>query len=117
MGHRIERVNNLIRREISDLLVRQVKDPRLGGFITVTEVETSADLRSAKVFVSSIEPEVDKKELLGVLSNASGFLHNELMRRLELRRIPELTFHWDDSIERGERLLGLIEKVSADGTS
>jgi len=117
MGHRIERVNQLIRREISDLLVRQVKDPRLGGFIAVTEVETSADLRSAKVFVSSIEPDADKQELLSVLSNASGFLHNELKERLELRRIPELTFHWDDSIERGERLLGLIEKVSAEGTS
>ena len=117
MGYRIERVNNLIRREISDLLVRQVKDPRLGGFIAVTEVSTSADLRSAKVFVSSINLEADRKELLSVLANASGFLHNELKGRLELRRIPELTFHWDDSIERGERLLGLIEKVSAEGTS
>jgi len=117
VAHRIERVNNLIRREISELLLRQVKDPRLGAFITVTEVETSTDLRSAKVFVSSIRDEVDRKELLGVLAGASGFLHNELVRRLELRRIPELSFHWDDSIERGERLLGLIERVSARNTS
>ncbi len=117
MAHRIERVNNLIRREISELLQRQVKDPRLGSFITVTEVSTSPDLRSAKVFVSSINSQANKGELLSVLTGASGFLRSELTRRLKLRRVPDLTFHWDDSIERGEHLLELIERVSADKTT
>lgn len=116
MAHRIQRVNNLLRSEISQLLQRQVKDPRLGGFIAVTEVITSPDLRSAKIFVSSIAGEVNKEELLSVLAGASGFLRSELTKRLKLRHIPELTFHWDDSIARGDHLLGLIERVSADNT-
>ena len=116
MVHRIERVNNLIRREISDLLQRQVKDPRLGNFIAVTEVSASPDLRYAKVYVSCISSEEEKQELLNILAAASGFLRNELARRLRLRRIPELSFHWDDSIERGAHLLELIDQVSTNGT-
>jgi len=116
MVHRIERVNNLIRREISDLLQRQVKDPRLGNFIAVTEVSASPDLRYAKIYVSCISSEEEKQELLNTLAAASGFLRNELARRLRLRRIPELSFHWDDSIERGAHLLELIDQVSTNST-
>jgi ribosome-binding factor A len=116
MAHRIERVNNLIRREISELLQRQVKDPRLGNFVTVTEVSASSDLRYAKIFVSCIRSEGQKQEMLNGLEAASGFLRNELARRLKLRRIPELNFQWDDSIERGTHLLELIDQVSSNGT-
>ena len=115
MAHRIERVNNLIRREISELLQRQVKDPRLGGFVTVTEVSTSADLKYAKIFVSRIGGEGEKQETLNVLAGASGFFRNELAKRLNLRRIPELSFQWDDSIERGTHLLQMIDQISLDG--
>jgi len=114
MAHRIERVNNLIRQEISELLQRQVKDPRLGSFVAITEVSTSPDLKYAKVFVSHIGSEEEKRETLRVLTSASGFLRNELAKRLRMRRIPELNFEWDDSIERGAHLLDLIDKVSAD---
>ena len=114
MAHRIERVNSLIRQEISELLQRQVKDPRLGNFIAVTEVSTSPDLKHAKIFVSRIGSEEEKQETLNVLAAASGFFRNELARRLRLRRIPELSFHWDTSIERGAHLLRLIDKVSID---
>ena len=116
MAHRIERVNNLIRQEISELLQRQIKDPRLGTFVAVTEVSTSPDLKYAKVFVSHIGSKEEKKETLSVLAAASGFLRNELARRLRLRRIPELSFQWDNSIEQGARLLELIDRVSADST-
>ncbi len=116
MAHRIERVNNLIRREISGLLQRQVKDPRLGNFVIVTEVSASTDLRYAKIFVSCISSAGKKQEMLSGLAAASGFLRNELARRLKLRRIPELSFQWDDSIERGTHLLELIDKVSTDST-
>ena len=113
MAHRIERVNNLIRREISELLQRQVKDPRLGAFVTVTEVSTSPDLRYAKVFVSCIGGEEEKQKTLSVLAGASGFFRKELANHLKLRRTPELSFHWDDSIERGDHLLRLIDQVSS----
>ena len=116
MTHRIERVNNLIRREISELLQRQVKDPRLGSFVAVTEVSTSSDLRYAKVFVSCMGSEEEKQEMLRGLEAATGFFRNKLARNLRLRRIPELSFHWDDSIERGAHLLQLIDEVSTDNT-
>jgi len=112
MAHRIERVNNLIRREISELLQRQVKDPRLGNFIAVTEVSASPDLRYAKIFVSCIGSVEERQETISALVAASGFFRNELGRRLKLRRIPELSFQWDDSIERGAHLLNLIDQVS-----
>jgi len=116
MTRRIERVNNLIRQEISELLQRQVKDPRLGNFISVTEVHTSPDLRYAKIFISSIGSDEGRQETLSVLAVASGFFRKELARRLRLRRIPELNFQWDDSIERGDHLLKLIDDVSVDIT-
>ncbi len=117
MTHRIERVNNLIRREISELLQRQVKDPRLGSSVAVTEVSVSPDLRYAKIFVSRIGSKGEKQETLSVLAGASGFLRNELAKRLRLRQTPELIFQWDDSIERGNHLLQLIDEVTTDSTS
>lgn len=117
MTHRIEQVNKLIRREISELLQRQVKDPRLGDFVAVTDVSTSADLRYAKIFVSRIASEEEKQETLSVLAAAAGFLRNELARRLRLRRIPKLSFEWDDSIKRGDHLLQLIDQVAPQDTS
>ena len=116
MSHRIERVNNLIRQEISALLQHQVKDPRLGSFVTVTDVSTSADLKHAKVFVSQMGSKGEKKEILNALATASGFFRNELAKHLRLRRIPELSFQWDDSIERGAHLLELIDQHSAHNT-
>jgi ribosome-binding factor A len=115
--HRIEQVNKLIRREISELLQRQVKDPRLGDFVAVTDVSTSADLRYAKIFVSRIASEEEKQETLSALAAAAGFLRNELARRLRLRRIPKLSFQWDDSIKRGDHLLQLIDQVAPQNTS
>ena len=111
MTRRMEQVNNLIRQEISELLQRQVKDPRLGNFVAVTEVSTSPDLKYARIFVSRIGSEAEKKEIMSALTAASGFFRKELARRLRLRRIPELSFQWDDSIERGVHLLELIDQV------
>ena len=114
MAHRIERVNNLIRREISALIQRQAKDPRLDAFIAVTEVITSPDLKYAKVFVSCINGRQEEQKKLSVLTAASGFLRTELAKNLKLRRIPELSFHWDDSIEHGDRILRLLDQVSSE---
>ena len=112
MSRRLERVNHLIREEISELLQRQVKDPRLGGFISVTKVSTSPDLSHANVFISIMGDEREKREALEALTKASGFLRRELSPKLTLRRIPELSFHLDDSIEKGAHVLELISHVN-----
>jgi ribosome-binding factor A len=114
MSHRIERVSSLMRHEISGLLQRQVKDPRLSQFVAVTEVSLSADMKYAKVFVTCMGSEEEKQAMLKGLGAASNFLRNQLAKRLRLRRIPELNFEWDDSIERGDHLLQLIDKISTE---
>lgn len=114
---RRERVSELIREEISELIRREVRDPRLSCLISVTEVVTSADLRHAKVFVSIMGTEEDKKQVEKGLAAASGFLRKGLGERLSLRYTPELSFYRDDSIERGSRLLQLIEEVAADDSA
>ncbi len=114
MAHRIERVNSLIRQEISQLLRHQVNDPRLGNFIAVTAVSTSPDLKYAKVFVSRIDSDEEKQETLSALASASGFFRRELARRLKLRYIPVLSFQWDDSIGRGDHLLQLIDEITSE---
>ena len=116
MSRRTERVNDLLREELSTLLQREVKDPRLGhGLTTITEVQVTPDLRHAVVFISYLgEEEAERKEVLAALKSASHFLHNELVRRLQLRIVPEFAFRFDPSIERGARLAVLINQVSAD---
>ena len=114
MAHHIERVNGLIRREISELIHHQIRDPRLDEFVAVTEVDTSNDLKYAKVFVSSMSGQQNEKKILGVLNSAAGFLRSELAKSANLRRTPELSFHWDNSIEHGDRILRLIDEASAE---
>jgi ribosome-binding factor A len=112
MAYHIERVNTLIRREISELIQRELRDPRLDEFIAVTEVNTSPDLKFAKVFVSCMSGQQEEQRILGILNSAAGFLRTELAKTVRLRRVPELHFHWDNSIERGDRILRLIDEVS-----
>ena len=112
MSRRSERTSKLIQREISELLEREVNDPRLIKLISVTEVSLSPDLRHAKVFVSTLGNEINKEDMLAGFNKASGFLRRELASHLKLKYAPQLSFHYDDSIERGARLLNLIERVS-----
>ncbi len=112
MSHRIERLNHLIRQEISELLQRHVKDPRLGNFIAITDVVTSPDLRTAKIYISHLGTEADKQATIAAITAASGFFRKELANNLRLRRVPELTFYWDDSIERGAHIEELLDRVS-----
>jgi len=113
-SHRIERVNTLIRREISELIQHHLRDPRLAEFVAVTTVETAADLKHARVFVSSIGGQKDEAGVLAALAAASGFLRSELAKKARLRHTPELSFHWDSSIERGDRILRLLDQVSTE---
>jgi|SRR5579875_7908 len=112
MAHRAERVNELLREEISDLVQRELKDPRLGGLISITSVETSPDFRHARVFVSVLGTEEQRQSTLKALHAAEGFLRHELRARLRsLRTVPELVFRADTSIERGARLTSLLNEA------
>ena len=117
MSRRLLRINDLLRKELSDLLARHVKDPRLGPLLTIIDVETSPDLRHARIFISVLGTPEQKDEALSGLRSATRFLRHELGERLDLRRVPELTFLQDDSIERGARILAMLDHVATDNRS
>jgi ribosome-binding factor A len=113
MSRRSEQTSKMIQREISGLLEREVNDPRLSKLISVTEVTLSPDLKYAKIFVSTLGSEINnKEEMLAGFNNASGFLRKELASHLKLKYTPQLSFHYDDSIERGARLLKLMGELT-----
>ncbi len=109
-GKRLDRVNQLIKEESSTLLQRELKDPRL-GFVTVTEVEVSKDLRQAKVFVSVLGDDKQWKASLAALDSARGFVRNWLRRNLDLRVTPEIDFRGDRSMEHAARIQSLLKQV------
>ncbi|MBN1188226.1 MAG: 30S ribosome-binding factor RbfA [Dehalococcoidales bacterium] len=109
--HRIEKVNQLIRQELSSLLQSEAKDPRLSGYISVNSVKTTPDLRHARVFVSCVCEEERKQEILDALHKAAGFFRSEMAKHFTMRRVPELHFTWDTSIEHGANLLAYMDKV------
>jgi ribosome-binding factor A len=117
MTRRTERINDLLREEISDLLRRGVKDPRVGGLVSITDVSVSPDLRRAKVYVSVLGTDEEKASTLRALGAAAHFVRRELRKRLTIRRTPELDFIPDDSLERGAHILDLLEQVRDDSTS
>ena len=113
MSLRTTRVNELLRAEISELILREVKDPRVTeGLVTITEIRVSPDLRHATVFVSHMGTDEQREKAMTGLKKAAPFMHRELVHRLKMRAIPELQFRFDPSIERGARLSDLIRKVS-----
>ncbi len=113
MSHRIPRVNALIQRELSQQIQRHLRDPRITVFLHVTAVDTSPDLRYARVYVSSDASEPrERKAAMEALNSATGFLRTELAKTIRLRPMPELSFQWDDSIERGDRILRLLDQVA-----
>jgi ribosome-binding factor A len=112
MAHRMERVNTAIQREISEIIQRELRDPRLDEFVSVTEVSVSPDLRYARVFVSSMGGQQKEAQILEALRSAAGYLRTELSKRIRIRRMPELHFQWDNSIEKGDRILRLIDEVT-----
>ena len=111
MTRRTERINDQLREEISDLIRRELKDPPIGGLVSITEVDVSPDLRNAKVFVSVMGTDEEKTSTLRALAAASHFIQRELRRRLTIRRMPELSFIADDSIEHGARILSLLDQT------
>lgn len=113
---RLGRVNQLIKEEISQLLQRELKDPRL-GFVTVTDVEVTKDLRLAKVFVSILGTEDQWKASLAALESAKGFIHNWLRHHLSLRVTPSLDFRPDRSMAHAAQIQGLLADLKSGETA
>jgi ribosome-binding factor A len=105
----MRRVNESVREVLSEALP-ELKDPRI-GFVTVTGVETSADLRHARVFVSVLGSEQKRTATLAALTAAHGILQARLARELRMKRTPQLTFEYDPSVERGVRMSKLIDEL------
>jgi ribosome-binding factor A len=112
-GKRLERVNQLIKEEISAVLQRQIKDPRL-GFVTVTEVDTTADLKLARVYVSVLGPEGQWAKSFTALESARGFVWNWLRKHLDLRVTPQLAFRPDRSMEHAAHIQSLLAGLRPD---
>lgn len=108
-GIRLQRIADRIRQEISEMLVREISDPRL-GLIYVTDVKVDRELAFADVFVSAVEGRERSVEVLAGLESASGFIRHALAARIDLRVFPRLRFHWDPTPENADH----IEKVLAE---
>jgi ribosome-binding factor A len=106
---RMRRVNQVIREVIGDAISTELDDPRI-GFVTVTAVDTSPDLRSARVFVSVLGGEDERERTLAGLSASHGLLQARIAREMRIKYTPTLTFHYDDGPERGVRVARLLEE-------
>ena len=112
MSARQARIADQIQRELAELVRTEVRDPRV-GLVTLTGVELSRDQSPAKVFFTVLGPDVNGEQALEGLTRASGFLRSELAHRLTIRKVPELHFAYDESVERGVRLSRLIDEALA----
>jgi ribosome-binding factor A len=111
MSRRLERLNSLLREEISDVIAHSLKDPRVAEMVSITHVSVAPDLSVARVNVSILGSVDERKATLSALSAAAPYIRRELRPRLAIKRLPEIEFQYDDTIERGSRILSLIEQV------
>ncbi|TAF10455.1 MAG: 30S ribosome-binding factor RbfA [Nostocales cyanobacterium] len=114
-NRRVSRVAELIKREVSQMLLNGIKDDRVGtGMVSVTDVDVSGDLQHAKIFVSIYGTEEAKAETMAGLKSATGYVRTELGARVRLRRTPEVIFVEDRSLERGTKVLSLLNQLKQD---
>ncbi len=114
MSHRPGRLAEAMKKEISDILRSEIKDPRI-GFVTITAVDVSPDLRHAKIYASVLGGGDQRKATAEALNRATGYIRSEIGRRIRLKHTPEISFQLDDSIERGTRVIRLMEEVKSGG--
>ncbi len=105
----MRRVNEGIREVLGDAIATELKDPRI-GFVTVTAVDTSPDLRTARVYVSVLGTEEERTESLAGLESSHGFLQGKIASAMRMKRTPTLTFRYDDSVDRGVRISRLLDQ-------
>jgi len=113
-GVRLQRIADRIRQEISEMLIREISDPRLHQ-IFITDVKVDRELAFADIYVSAVEGSVRSAEILGGLEHASGFLRHELSTRIELRTFPRLRFHWDPTPENADHIERLLADLRKNG--
>jgi ribosome-binding factor A len=101
-----------MKQEIADILMRKIKDPRI-GFVTVTDVDVADDIRNATVYVSVYGSDADKQNSLKGLRSAAPFIRSELGKRMRLRYLPELLFRFDATVERGAHIMELLHEIEA----
>lgn len=117
-SRRVARVSEMIKREVSKMLIQDIKDDRVGaGMVSVTDVDVSGDLQHAKIFVSIYGSPAAKAETMAGLKAATGFVRSELGQRVRLRRTPEVVFLEDESLERGDRVLSLLNRINEERQS
>jgi ribosome-binding factor A len=109
---RTDRIDQLLRQEIGEILARDIQDPRI-GFVTITDVETAPDLSTARVWVSVIGQPEERDQTIRALQRAMPFVRHELGSRIRLRRIPELLVRTDDTAQRGTRVLQLLAELES----
>jgi ribosome-binding factor A len=114
MSRRTDRINEQLREEISTLLTRSIKDPRLNGVISITRVMSSGDLRSARVYISVMGNRQTKRDALAGIQSAASFLRRELRDRINMKHTPFLTYELDDSLEEADQLLRLMNQVNTE---
>jgi ribosome-binding factor A len=107
---RVQRVQEELKKEIGQMLQREIKDPRI-GFVTVTDVEVSKDLRNVKIFVSVYGSDQERSDTMAGLESARGYIRTEIGKRIKLRYTPEISFRFDESIARGARIMELLNEV------
>lgn len=107
---RADRVAELIKQEVSDIISRKLNDPRI-AFTSITAVDIGADLQNARIYVSVLGSEQEKKNTMDALAHATKFVRGELGHRLELREVPQIIFKQDESIERGARVFEIINQL------
>jgi len=111
-NYRINRISEEIRKEVSDIIRNDVKDPRIAEFSSVVKTEVTGDLRHAKIYVSVMAGEKERKDTLEGLKKASGFIRRELGKRLDIRHVPELQFIMDNSIEYSVEISKKISELN-----
>jgi ribosome-binding factor A len=109
----MRRINEVLREVVGAAISSDLSDPRI-GFVTVTSVETSPDLRAAKVFVSVLGDEQEREETLAGLRSSHGVLQTRIAAETRMKRTPTLSFHYDDTIEQGVRISRLLEEEPAE---
>ncbi|MEC4892586.1 MAG: 30S ribosome-binding factor RbfA [Oscillatoria sp. PMC 1051.18] len=112
---RVSRVSSQIKREVSQMLMNEIKDDRVGaGMVSITDVDVSGDLQHAKIFVSIYGTDEAKAETMEGLKSSTAFVRRQLGQRMRLRRTPEVVFLEDASLERGDRMVALLNKISSE---
>lgn len=115
--HRSGRINEEIKRELSDIIRNEIRDPRLTAMVSVTNVDVTKDLRYAKVFVSVFGKEDEKKETLSALKSSTSFLRKEIGHRVNLRHTPEIIIELDNTIEHGMHINALLESIKENSSN